>query len=135
MIRRPPRSTLFPYTTLFRSRIYKGFDEEGGSTYGIGAIAFIHAYLTMSAITCTTLSADAILEAGMEGNYQTGSRTFNLNGCASLSIAGHIIQSTPPFCSPVLLDIGHTFAFSAKFHIDSDGNANLKFQKGTCSGN
>ncbi len=116
-------------------RIYKGFDEEGGSTYGIGAIAFIHAYLTMSAITCTTLSADATLEAGMEGNYQTGSRTFNLNGCASLSIAGHIIQSTPPFCSPVLLDIGHTFAFSAKFHIDSDGNANLKFQKGTCSGN
>src|SRR5437016_6857566 len=26
MIRRPPRSTLFPYTTLFRSR---GFEEEG----------------------------------------------------------------------------------------------------------
>src|SRR3712207_8658647 len=26
MIRRPPRSTLFPYTTLFRSRV----DEEGG---------------------------------------------------------------------------------------------------------
>ena len=24
MIRRPPRSTLFPYTTLFRSDIYKG---------------------------------------------------------------------------------------------------------------
>src|SRR2546422_4787411 len=25
MIRRPPRSTLFPYTTLFRSRIYQAF--------------------------------------------------------------------------------------------------------------
>src|SRR3712207_7528255 len=25
MIRRPPRSTLFPYTTLFRSRRYPGF--------------------------------------------------------------------------------------------------------------
>src|SRR3712207_8641305 len=24
MIRRPPRSTLFPYTTLFRSRLYHG---------------------------------------------------------------------------------------------------------------
>src|SRR5258707_7388383 len=24
MIRRPPRSTLFPYTTLFRSQIYRG---------------------------------------------------------------------------------------------------------------
>src|SRR3712207_9063632 len=28
MIRRPPRSTLFPYTTLFRS--YKGIKSEGG---------------------------------------------------------------------------------------------------------
>src|SRR5256885_12122408 len=26
MIRRPPRSTLFPYTTLFRSQILGGFD-------------------------------------------------------------------------------------------------------------
>src|SRR5260370_15716354 len=26
MIRRPPRSTLFPYTTLFRSIIYDAFD-------------------------------------------------------------------------------------------------------------
>src|SRR2546425_3790327 len=27
MIRRPPRSTLFPYTTLFRSVLRKGADE------------------------------------------------------------------------------------------------------------
>src|SRR5258707_12994580 len=26
MIRRPPRSTLFPYTTLFRSRLFSGID-------------------------------------------------------------------------------------------------------------
>src|SRR5687767_15460177 len=29
MVRRPPRSTLFPYTTLFRS---SGFAEEGGDS-------------------------------------------------------------------------------------------------------
>src|SRR5258706_6974749 len=28
MIRRPPRSTLFPYTTLFRSRIYKSAPDR-----------------------------------------------------------------------------------------------------------
>src|SRR5256885_12802126 len=28
MIRRPPRSTLFPYTTLFRSNNYKQFDSS-----------------------------------------------------------------------------------------------------------
>src|SRR3712207_8266231 len=27
MIRRPPRSTLFPYTTLFRSRVLEGLDR------------------------------------------------------------------------------------------------------------
>src|SRR3712207_5926794 len=31
MIRRPPRSTLFPYTTLFRSPLYRGYhDDEWG---------------------------------------------------------------------------------------------------------
>src|SRR3712207_9391827 len=32
MIRRPPRSTLFPYTTLFRShqRVVAGLDDERG---------------------------------------------------------------------------------------------------------
>src|SRR3712207_8013937 len=28
MIRRPPRSTLFPYTTLFRSRLEEGQESE-----------------------------------------------------------------------------------------------------------
>src|SRR3712207_8100355 len=27
MIRRPPRSTLFPYTTLFRSQVYGNYDN------------------------------------------------------------------------------------------------------------
>src|SRR6266436_8467964 len=34
MIRRPPRSTLFPYTTLFRSR--PGLDGRPGGTSGTG---------------------------------------------------------------------------------------------------
>src|SRR2546426_1575502 len=29
MIRRPPRSTLFPYTTLFRSLVDEALDHEG----------------------------------------------------------------------------------------------------------
>src|SRR5256886_17482537 len=39
MIRRPPRSTLFPYTTLFRSGISMGFAEalsDDGSLTGRG---------------------------------------------------------------------------------------------------
>src|SRR5690349_23903923 len=32
MIRRPPRSTLFPYTTLFRSRVRTGESPPGRAT-------------------------------------------------------------------------------------------------------
>src|SRR2546430_3429492 len=31
MIRRPPRSTLFPYTTLFRSVLRRGVDDDVGA--------------------------------------------------------------------------------------------------------
>src|SRR5437016_7247474 len=34
MIRRPPRSTLFPYTTLFRSKGLQGTNDFGKSGYG-----------------------------------------------------------------------------------------------------
>src|SRR2546430_9897199 len=34
MIRRPPRSTLFPYTTLFRSRAHQAAPRGGGSRRG-----------------------------------------------------------------------------------------------------
>src|SRR3712207_8523490 len=43
MIRRPPRSTLFPYTTLFRSPTHKGRDPMAFSLpplpYDTGALA------------------------------------------------------------------------------------------------
>src|SRR5690554_7484933 len=41
MLRRPPRSTLFPYTTLFRSRKFRNFElsidwkVEKGANFGI----------------------------------------------------------------------------------------------------
>src|SRR2546427_1877681 len=38
MIRRPPRSTLFPYTTLFRSRPDVGCVAQGGHA-GLGIVA------------------------------------------------------------------------------------------------
>src|SRR2546430_6211549 len=40
MIRRPPRSTLFPYTTLFRSRYGVALPGNGFSSYILGVTAF-----------------------------------------------------------------------------------------------
>src|SRR2546430_9128585 len=39
MIRRPPRSTLFPYTTLFRSKGFGEFDEQRHARRRAGATA------------------------------------------------------------------------------------------------
>src|SRR6267143_5362718 len=39
MIRRPPRSTLFPYTTLFRSRERIAYLAEGHPLYGWMTVA------------------------------------------------------------------------------------------------
>src|SRR2546428_9929126 len=36
MIRRPPRSTLFPYTTLFRSNVAQREADDGGAIGGLG---------------------------------------------------------------------------------------------------
>src|SRR5688572_31868356 len=43
MIRRPPRSTLFPYTTLFRSGMVMGYNRIGSSTSRLRARASIAA--------------------------------------------------------------------------------------------
>src|SRR3712207_521455 len=43
MIRRPPRSTLFPYTTLFRSVVSEPYDhEEDGLYEGVGDLGDGH---------------------------------------------------------------------------------------------
>src|SRR3989442_8318947 len=42
MIRRPPRSTLFPYTTLFRSRVFHLLDPAARDTLGIAVVEQRH---------------------------------------------------------------------------------------------
>src|SRR2546426_8047976 len=40
MIRRPPRSTLFPYTTLFRSRVVRGSEAAKRHCFGRAGRSF-----------------------------------------------------------------------------------------------
>src|SRR5256885_8642488 len=46
MIRRPPRSTLFPYTTLFRSQCL-GYSVEKGTPFGLFELAYRHEHLRL----------------------------------------------------------------------------------------
>src|SRR2546427_10547146 len=43
MIRRPPRSTLFPYTTLFRSRVSNLMRVTGDEARKVGLPLIVHA--------------------------------------------------------------------------------------------
>src|SRR2546430_14771788 len=58
MIRRPPRSTLFPYTTLFRSPVARAVSRDGALVVGTPANSRVVAALPL---------ADRLREAGPEG--------------------------------------------------------------------
>src|SRR3989442_2056686 len=53
MIRRPPRSTLFPYTTLFRSMVIREKDSNGHFSFGVSLPTrgrrFLRAYIFSTA--------------------------------------------------------------------------------------
>src|SRR5256885_7899920 len=61
MIRRPPRSTLFPYTTLFRSVTVALQDANGNATVDTVAhtIGFVHTGAGTPSATSCTIAANA----------------------------------------------------------------------------
>src|SRR3712207_9303181 len=56
MIRRPPRSTLFPYTTLFRSFFFKHPVSDGGTFCGVADLAEKYGLVPMSVMPETYLA-------------------------------------------------------------------------------
>src|SRR2546422_5163211 len=51
MIRRPPRSTLFPYTTLFRSKVKPGFEADFMANFNFPPAADVGATLILRVAT------------------------------------------------------------------------------------
>src|SRR3712207_9016425 len=65
MIRRPPRSTLFPYTTLFRSRTKAPGDHAPAEAAGSSWAAGSQSCLVSSAVTRTRTPAARAPASGM----------------------------------------------------------------------
>src|ERR1035438_8444986 len=58
MIRRPPRSTLFPYTTLFRSVLRRTFAMQLNSSSVVGSsIRGLTVFVLVAASACAQVSA------------------------------------------------------------------------------
>lgn len=117
------------------ARFWMGF-ESSGNEYGIGLMAFIHAYFTASSITCTDLSADARVELGAKGYYNTGTGDFTLEGCGSFGLGVSIEQCFPTLVAGCQGCIGYSLskAIKANVMLNSSGQKEISLGLGNCSG-
>src|SRR3712207_9409367 len=85
MIRRPPRSTLFPYTTLFRSLLRKDLtDVLGGYDHTVLQSVFSNPLLisigALMPLTCSLIYSDSYytdIKNGIYKNIVTRTNRFN----------------------------------------------------------
>src|SRR2546426_1748972 len=91
MIRRPPRSTLFPYTTLFRSTVdaYPNRQFEG-HVLKIEPQAQVTQNVTMFPVDVDILNPDHLLKPGMNTEVEDRKST-RLN-------SSHLVISYAVFC-------------------------------------
>src|SRR2546425_9775612 len=82
MIRRPPRSTLFPYTTLFRSRYFDQVSVTGGR--GLVSGAPVPLVYFMSSSSQTVMARGAANEAVRTGALRSEEHTSELQSLAYL---------------------------------------------------
>src|SRR2546426_5670748 len=85
MIRRPPRSTLFPYTTLFRS----GNDGPGAGTVGEPAAATLAISVAASYDPGSIAAGDLLASNAIPG--ETDRKSTRLN-------SSHLVISYAVFC-------------------------------------
>src|SRR3712207_7142110 len=82
MIRRPPRSTLFPYTTLFRSirrRAIRHLEKGRAVILAAGTGNPFFTTDTCAALRATELEADVVLKATkVDGIYRSEEHTSEL---------------------------------------------------------
>src|SRR5260221_1938228 len=89
MIRRPPRSTLFPYTTLFRSQVVDL--ESEGKKVSLPLLKFIHQSKT-AALLCSSIRLGAMSANATAGQLQRLDRkSTRLN-------SSHTVISYAVFC-------------------------------------
>jgi len=106
-----------------------------GSTFGLGILAEGHAYLGGSCpATCTSANADAKLQLGISGDYNTQSHYFNIDGCTSLNLKISASQ-----CVPVLIDCGPCvsvsladFTIGASVHLDNSKGFSMGLTTTSC---
>ena len=94
MIRRPPRSTLFPYTTLFRSELI-GNLLDNACKYGLSEVRLTVKTFDDRAVICVQDDGKGLPQESIENLLQRGQRLDERQEGAGLglSICNDIIES------------------------------------------
>lgn len=115
------------------ARLYMNFTGNG-SVYGMGAMVFAHAWLTLESVTCSSASAEAKVEMKLDVEYNTTTKTLLGKSCASIGISGSISQGVLSFsgCTEIAsFSVGK--AVHLDLSIDNSGFKGFSFGDGNCS--
>src|SRR5688572_31808597 len=102
MMPRPPRSTLFPYTTLFRSLGAFEFEFMGGSMGSVVGERFVRgvrvAYENRVPFVCVAASGGARMQEGVSSLFQMAKTTAVLDRKSTRLNSSHSQISYAVFC-------------------------------------
>src|SRR4051812_48635946 len=88
MIRRPPRSTLFPYTTLFRSTLL-------ASVWSVEKISLAPPSLTPRSLEMATASTHVVIDTPKSTLLDLRQDTYSLDGLKNRAVLlGNVLAST-----------------------------------------
>src|SRR5258708_13952071 len=86
MIRRPPRPTLFPYTTLFRSQSYTTQDQHLDTTGKVVAVTRMHADGSLDSAEIIGSDGTTTINNYDATGTQTMSTVFHPDGSRDVSL-------------------------------------------------
>src|SRR5947207_3485464 len=89
MIRRPPRSTLFPYTTLFRSEVLSGAHENMGEIESTLVTRVADFVTAMNDVAQKTGSANSEMEQHIASFQNAGGKMVSELGQLAVSFDSH----------------------------------------------
>ncbi|MEZ5068925.1 MAG: hypothetical protein R2847_10765 [Bacteroidia bacterium] len=118
--------------------MWMGFDDTGNE-YGIGAMAFVHAYLKGASITCTKFGAEA-RELGMKGIYTSSNAISLWKGLWKFFHKREALNNVFPHLAGVMVSAAIIVVelvsqgIRVDLSLDSGGNTDLSFGFGNCSG-
>src|SRR5256885_10274170 len=107
MIRRPPRSTLFPYTTLFRSTRDDALEVEKIASYAFSFLAALQLVLFLSVRSAGAFVVAGVLVAGGAAlrlhSRPAAAVLFAVSAVEALATVAKMFGAHPGFGSNVLV--------------------------------